>query len=140
VKIEVLTDGKFHNVVKDLQIEAKRVYKSNVDAHKDRPYYEIWEIEKSDLRRIESHCMSEGIFFCHSNGEHRGIACDFLTINGVFTIAWQENSNKDTYNCLTDYFKECLGVTDRYKVTAHSVYLAKINGWTLSRLWRKLEG
>ena len=79
------------------------------------------------------------LFYC-SNGEHRGVAYDFLTINGVSVIAWQENSKTDTFNCLTDYFKDCLGVTDNYKIAAYSAYLAKNNGWPLSELWKKLEG
>lgn len=135
MKIEVLTGSKFYNIAKNMKLDAKCMYKCQ-----ESPHYEIWSIEKSDARNIEETCMSENILFCYSNGEHRGVAYDLLTINGVSVIAWQENSKKDTFDCLTDYFKECLGVSDSHKIAAYSVYLAKTNGWTLSETWRKLEG
>lgn len=139
MKIEILTSGEFHDAVKHLKINAKRMYKCPPDLYNDRPYYEVWEIEKSDLSKIESFCMMEEIFCCYSNGEHRGTAYDFLTINGVGVIAWQEDCEKDTFDCLTDYFRDCLGVADSNKICAYSVYLAKNNGWSLSQLWHKLE-
>lgn len=140
MKIEVLTGGEFRDAVKHMHIDAKRTYRCPSDPYNEHPYYEVWEVEKSDLNKIEEFCMIEEIFCCHSNGEHRGTAYDFITINGVGVIAWQEDCEKDTFDCLTDYFKDCLGVTDSYKIAAHSVYLAKTNGWSLSGMWRKLEG
>ena len=140
MKVEVLTGGEFRDVVSHLHIDAKRTYRCPHDPYNDHPYYEVWEVEKSDLSNIESFCMTEEIFCCYSNGEHRGTAYDFLTINGVGVIAWQENCKKDTFNCLTDYFRDCLKVTDSNKIGAYSVYLAKTNGWSLSDMWRKLEG
>ena len=140
MKIEVLTGGEFCDVVEHLRIDAKRLYKSPADPYNEHPHYQVWEVEKSDLNKIEDFCMTEEIFCCYSNGEHRGTAYDFITINGVGVIAWQENSKNDTFNCLTDYFKDCLDVTDSYKIAGYSVYLAKNNGWSLSDLWKKLEG
>ena len=134
MKIEVFTGKKFGNVVKNNNIDAKRLYK-----HAEYPY-EIWSIEKSDARDIEDICIAENVLFYCSNGEHRGAAYDFLTINGASVIAWQEDGKTDTFDCLTDYFKDCLGVTDSHKIAAYSVYLAKTNGWTLSETWKRLEG
>jgi hypothetical protein len=134
VKIEVFAGKKFGNVVKNNNIDAKRLYK-----HAEYPY-EIWSIEKSEAKDIEEICLSENVLFYYSNGEHRGAAYDFLTINGESIIAWQEDSDSDTFNCLTDYFNDCLGVYDNYKIAAYSAYLAKTNGWPLSELWKKLEG
>lgn len=140
MKIEIMTSGEFCDVVEHLHLDAKILYKSPADPYNDHPHYQVWEVEKSDLNRIEDFCMTEEIFCCYSNGEHRGTAYDFITINGVGVIAWLEGSKKDTFNCLSDYFIDCLGVTDSYKIAGYSAYLAKTNGWSLSDLWRKLEG
>ena len=136
MKIEVLTGKEFQNVVENIGINAKRLYNCPVD----HPYYEIWEIEKSDLRMIEEVCMSGEVLFCYSKGANRGTPYEPLTINGQFVIGWTAMNNKDNFNCLTDYFKDGLGVTDNYEVCACATTMAKTNGWSLSQLWRKLEG
>ena len=134
---EILGGNGLHKAFKELGIKATRTYKGA-----EKPYYEVWELAKEDIKKLELtfDWKDEWGWFCHSNGEHRGTAYDFLTINGVGVIAWQENSKNDTFDCLTDYFKDCLGVADRNKIAAYSVYLAKTNGWSLSDMWRKLEG
>lgn len=134
---EILGSGALYKAFRELDIEATRVYKG-----KEKPHYQVWELSKDDAKRLE--CIlewkDEWGWFCHSNGEHRGTAYDFITINGVGVIAWQEGCENDTFNCLTDYFKDCLGVIDKNQICAYSVYLAKTNGWSLSQLWKKLEG
>lgn len=134
---EILGQGALHKAFRELDIEATRTYKSS-----DKPYYQVWELPKEDCKKLEyeHEWNSEWGWFHYSNGEHRGTAYDFLTINGVGVIAWQENCKKDSFDCLTDYFKECLGVTDGRQIAAYSAYLAKTNGWSLSQLWQKLEG
>lgn len=134
---EILGGGTLYKAFRELGIKATRTYKGS-----DKPYYQVWELSKDDLKKLEYaiEWKDEWGWFCHSSGEHRGTAYDFLTINGVGVIAWQEECKEDTFNCLTDYFKECLDVTDHNKICAYSVYLAKNNGWSLSQLWKKLEG
>ena len=134
---EILGGGALYKAFRELGIEATRTYKGS-----DKPYYQVWELSKDDLRKLEYHeeWKDEWGWWSYSKGEHRGTAYDFLTINGVGVIAWQENSKKDTFKCLTDYFKDCLGVADRNKIGAYSVYLAKTNGWSMSDMWKKLEG
>lgn len=134
---EILGGGALYKAFRELGIEAKRTYKGS-----DKPYYQVWELSKDDLKTLEyaTEWKDEWGWFCHSNGEHRGTAYDFLTINDVGVIAWQEGCKQDAFACLTDYFKECLGVTDNNKICAYSVYLAKNNGWSLAQLWKKLEG
>jgi len=133
---EILGQGTLYKAFKELGIEATRTYKGS-----EKPYYQVWELSKEDCKRLEyeSEWNDEWGWFCYSNGEHRGTAYDFLTINGVDVIAWQEDCKKDTFECLTDYFKDCLGVTDGRQMASYSVYLAKTNGWSLSDLWKKLE-
>lgn len=134
---EILGGNGLYKAFKELGIKATRTYRGN-----NNPHYEVWDLSKDDLKKLEYtyEWNDEWGWFCHSNGEHRGTAYDFLTINGVDIIAWQEDSKKDTFDCLTDYFKDCLGVIDKNTICAYSVYLAKTNGWSLSNLWNKLEG
>ena len=135
--IEILGGNGLHKAFKELDIEATRTYKGG-----EKPHYEVWELSKDDLRKLEyaTEWEDKWGWWIYSKGEHRGTAYDFITINGVGVIAWQENSKKDTFKCLTDYFKDCIGVTDKNKICAYSVYLAKTNGWSLSDMWKKLEG
>ena len=134
---EILGGGALHKAFKELGINATRTYKGS-----EKPYYQVWELSKEDCKKLEYEVewQDEWGWFFYSNGEHRGTAYDFLTINGVGVIAWQENCDKDTFDCLTDYFKECIGATDIAQIAAYSVYLAKTNGWTLSKMWQMLEG
>lgn len=134
---EIFGGGNLYKAFKELGIKATRTYRRN-----EKPYYEVWEVSKEDAKALEyeSNWQDDWGWFHYSNGAHRGTAYDFLTINGVGVIAWQENCDKDSFDCLTDYFKDCLGVTDRNKIGAYSVYLAKTNGWSMSDMWKKLEG
>lgn len=134
---EIMGGNGLHKAFKELGIKATRTYKRS-----EKPFYEVWELSKEDAKKLEYtfDWKDEWGWFCHSNGEHRGTAYDFLTINGVGVIAWKEGCKTDTFDCLLDYFKECLGVTDRETICAYSVYLAKTNGWSLSETWKKLEG
>ena len=134
---EILGCGALHKAFKELGIDATRTYKSS-----EKPYYQVWELSKEDCKKLEyeSEWNDELGWFCYSNGEHRGTAYDFITINGIGVIAWQEGCSKDKFDCLTDYFKDCLGVVDVELMAAYSVYLAKTNGWTLSKIWQLLEG
>lgn len=134
---EILGQGTLFKAFKELGIEATRTYKGS-----KKPYYQVWELSKEDCKKLEYECEWDDTWgwFCYSNGEHRGTAYDFITIRGVGVIAWQEDCKKDTFDCLTDYFKECIGVVDRETTCAYSVYLAKTNGWSLAQMWGKLEG
>ena len=140
MKVEILTNSEFDDIIWSLNSDAKCLYKSPEDIYGDHPYFEIWEVEKQNIQEIEVACMYEDVLFCYSNGEHRGTPCDFITINGVSIIGWLEGNEKDTYDCLTDYFRDCLDVTESYEICAYSVYLAKTNGWSLAQLFEKLEG
>lgn len=140
MKIEIMTNGDFEEVVKCYGFNAKKLYEWSSNFDNSFPYYEIWEIEKSDLRMIEEACMSGEVLFCYSKGANRGTPYEPLTINGQFVIGWTAINNKDNFNCLTDYFKDGLGITDNYEVCACATTMAKTNGWSLSELWRRLGG
>lgn len=134
---EIMGGGGLHKAFKELGIKANRTYRRS-----EKPFYEVWELSKDDVKKLEYtfDWQDDWGWFCHSNGEHRGTAYDFISINGVGVIAWQEDCKNDTFDSLIDYFSECLGVTDRDSICAYSVYLAKTNGWSVSEMWKKLEG
>lgn len=134
MKVEILTNSEFDDIIWALNVEANCLYKTP-----EEPCYEIWQIEKSDAKTIEIACMFEDVLFCYSNGEHRGTPYDLINIKGESIIGWLEGSKDDTFDCLIDYFRDCLGVTDSYEICAYSTYLAKTNGWTLAELWEKLQ-
>lgn len=134
---EILGGGGLHKAFKALNIQAIRTYKG-----KEKPHYEVWELFKDDLKKLEyaEEWNDEWGWFCHSNGEHRGTAFEFLTIRNQFVIGWKSQNNNDTFECLTDYFVNGLGVTDVNTMCAYSVHIAKANGWTLGNTWKILEG
>lgn len=140
MKIEIMTNGEFKDLQKHYKFDAKRTYKTPVDIYNEHPYYEIWEIEKQDVRAIEEACTVEEVLFCYSKGASKGTPFEPLTICGQFAIGWTALNNKDTFNCLTDYFADGLGVTDPHEVCACATTLAKTNGWTLAQTFKKLEG
>ena len=133
---EIMGNG-LHKAFNDLGIKATRTYKRT-----EKPRYEVWELSKEDVKRLEysGEWQDDWGWFCHSNGEHRGTAFECLTINGQFVIGWTAKDNKDTFDNLTDYFTNGLGIIDVHMMVAYSVSLAKSNGWTLSKTWEMLEG
>lgn len=134
---EILAGGGIENAFQELEIEAKRTYKSKGD-----PDFEIWELNKKDLRRLANVYDWEDNWgwFCASGGRNKGTACDMVYIGKECIIGWLEYSKKDRFNSLLDYFKECLHITDIEEVYEYAVYLAKTNGWTVARLFRSCEG
>ena len=140
MKIEIMTNGEFKELIKHYKFDAKRIYKTPADIYNDHPYFEIWEVEKSDVKNIANVCMIEEVWMCYSKGVGGSTPFEFLTINGQFVIGWTAKSNKDTFNCLTDYFKDGLGITNASDMCAYAVTLAKTNGWTLAKTWKLLEG
>ena len=134
---EIMGGNGLHKAFKELGIKATRTYKRS-----EKPFYEVWELSKEDAKKLEYtfDWKDEWGWFCHSNGEHRGTAFECLTINGQFVIGWTAKDNKDTFDNLTDYFTNGLGIIDVHMMAAYSVSLAKSNGWTLSKTWEMLEG
>lgn len=140
MKIEIMTNGKFKNLSKQHAWDANRVYRTPADDNRKRPYFEIWEVEKSDVKDIENVCLVEDVFACYSKGVGGATPFEFLTINGQFVIGWTAKNGSDTFECLTEYFKDGLGVTNIRDMCAYATTLAKTNGWTLSKTCKMLEG
>jgi hypothetical protein len=135
--VEILGGNGLYKAFRELGIKATRTYKG-----KEKPHYEVWELSKDDLKKLEYavEWKDEWGWFCHSNGEHRGTAFEFLTIRNQFVIGWAAQNNNNTFECLTDYFINGLDVIDMNIMCAYSMYIAKTNGWSLSKTWSMLEG
>ena len=137
MKVEILASNAISkNSFQKLNIEANRTYEGE--------NFSVWEIEKKDLRVLEeSH--DEELFWqlgwwVFSKGSNFGKPFDFLTVNGQFLIGWQTKSCKDTYDKLTDYLTDGLGITDKEDICGCAVDLARANGMSMSKLFKTCEG
>lgn len=137
MKIEILTTNGIKSAFKELNIAASRKYRKETE-----PRFEVWEIEKSDLVKLEeAEEWPKGWgWFGYSKGSRLGTACNFLTVNGEFMIGWFAASGEDTYDKLTDYLYDGLGAKDNDDVCAMAVELAKANGLTMEELFKTFQG
>lgn len=129
MKVEVLTTGNIEKVLKDNNINFKKTYSGDK--------YKVIEADKKDAKYL-SNSILEGAWCKFSNGAG-GSACDIFTVNGQMLIGWS-NGHNDTYDTLSDYMKDELGVTDDNDVCDYAAGLARANGMTMSKLFRFYEG
>lgn len=129
MKVEVLTTGNIEKVLKDNNINFKKTYSGDK--------YKVIEVDKKDAKYL-SNSILEGAWCKFSNGAG-GSACDIFTVNGQMLIGWS-NGHNDTYDTLSDYMKDELGVTDDNDVCDYAAGLARANGMTMSKLFRFYEG
>ena len=134
---EILAGNGIHKAFKELGINAKRNYKS---AHE--PYYEVWEIDKKDLRALEDayEWPDEWGWWRYAKGSNQGTPVDFFTVNGQFMIGWETRDGNDTYDTLLDYFHQGLSVGMASNIIALAVDLGRANGKTVAQLFKTYEG
>lgn len=129
MKVEVLTTGNIEKVLKDNNINFKKTYSGDK--------YKVIEVDKKDAKYL-SNSILEGAWCKFSNGAG-GSPCDIFTVNGKMLIGWS-NGHNDTYDTLSDYMKDELGVTYDNDVCDYAAGLARANGMTMSKLFRFYEG
>ena len=129
MKVEVLTTGNIEKVLKDNNINFKKTYSGDK--------YKVIEVDKKDAKYL-SNSILEGAWCKFSNGAG-GSACDIFTVNGQMLIGWS-NGHNDSYDTLSDYMKDELGVTEDNDVCDYAAGLARANGMTMSKLFRFYEG
>ena len=129
MKVEVLTTGNIEKVLKDNNINFKKTYSGDK--------YKVIEVDKKDAKYL-SNSILEGAWCKFSNGAG-GSACDIFIVNGQMLIGWS-NGHNDSYDTLSDYMKDELGVTDDNDVCDYAAGLARANGMTMSKLFRFYEG
>ena len=129
MKVEVLTLGNIEKALKDSNIPFKKTYSGEK--------YKVIEVDKKDAK-VLSNSVLEGAWCKFSNGAG-GSPCDIFTVNGHMLIGWS-NGHNDSYDTLSDYMKDELGVTDDNDVCDYAAGLARANGMTMSKLFRFYEG
>ena len=129
MKVEMLTTGNIEKILKDNNIAFNKTYSGDK--------YKVIEVDKKDAKQFSNSIM-EGAWCKFSNGVG-GSACDIFTVNGQMLIGWS-NGHNDSYDTLSDYMKDELGVTDDNDVCDYAAGLAKANGMTMSKLFRFYEG
>ena len=129
MKVEVLATGNIEKVLKDNNINFKKTYSGDK--------YKVIEVDKKDAKYL-SNSILEGAWCKFSNGAG-GSACDIFTVKGQMLIGWS-NGHNDSYDTLSDYMKDELGVTDDNDVCDYAAGLSRANGMTMSKLFRFYEG
>jgi hypothetical protein len=89
---EILCGGAIHKAFKELDIKATRTYKGS-----DKPYYQVWELSKDDLRKLEytEEWKDEWGWWRYAKGSNMGTPFDFFTVNGKELIAWDGYKRED---------------------------------------------
>lgn len=134
---EIFAGGGIKNAFKELGIKAKMTYKGSKE-----PYYEVWDLDKKDLRVLEEtyEWPDSWGWWRYARGSNMGTAAEFLTVNGQFMIGWETQNGKDTYDTLLDYFSQGLNVSMEHNICALAVDLGRVNGMSMSRLFKTFEG
>lgn len=83
--VEILGGNGLHSAFKALGIHANQTYCGN-----DKPYYEVWELHKNDLKTLEniSWWKDEWGWWRYAKGSNMGTPFSFFVVNGKELIAW----------------------------------------------------
>ena len=137
MKIELLAGGGIKTAFNELGIDAAMVFRGS-----NKPNYQIWEIEKSDLNKLEEAVDWKDHYgwWTYAKRSNMGTAVDFFTVNNQFMIGWETEDGNDTYDSLGDYFTKGLGVNDHNEICALAVDLGRTNGMSLCKLFKTFEG
>lgn len=121
----------------ELGVDARQTYKMDHE-----PYYEIWDINKKNLRALEEAEEWEDTWgwWRYAKGSNLGTPASFFTVNGQFMIGWETVDGNDTYDTLMDYFHKGLSVDMESNIIALAVDLARVNGKTVAQLFQTYEG
>ena len=92
---EIFGGNGLHKAFKALNIEAKRTYKSSHE-----PYYEVWELNKKDLKVLEEIMEWDNTWgwWRNAKGSNMGTACSLFVVNGKELIAWDGPRREDLRN------------------------------------------
>lgn len=137
MKIEILASTGIKSAFRELDIEATRIYKST-----DEPHIDVWEIEKSDLSKLEEAAeWPKGWgWYKFAKGSNMGSACSFFTVNGQFMIGWDSVDGKDTYDTLTDYLKDGIKTKNNDDICNAVIGLMRVNGMNMTKLFKTFQG
>lgn len=134
---EILAGNGIRNAFHALNVDAQQTYKMSHE-----PYYEIWDINKKNLKVLEDAEEWPDTFgyWRFAKGSNMGTPASFFTVNGQFMIGWETLDGNDTYNTLMDYFHKGLSVSMESNIIALAVDLGRANGKTVAQLFKTYEG
>lgn len=118
--VEILGGGALYKAFKALDIEATRTYKGS-----DKPYYQIWELSKDDLKKLEytEEWNDEWGWYRYAKGSNMGTPFDFFTVNGKELIAWENQYKRmdlrDDWDDEPDSEKEACHYSFKEYVATH---------------------
>ena len=133
---EILASG-LAIALHELGVDARQTYKMDHE-----PYYEIWDINKKNLKVLEEaeEWPDTYGFWRFAKGSNLGTPANFFTVNGQFMIGWETLDGNDTYDSLMDYFHKGMSVGMESNIIALAVDLARANGKTVAQLFKTYEG
>ena len=89
---EILGGGALYKAFRELGIEATRTYKG-----KEKPHYQVWELSKSDLKRLEymEEWKDEWGWWQHAKGSNMGTPFSIFEVNDRELFAWDGQKRDD---------------------------------------------
>ena len=139
--VEILGGNGLHKAFKELGVKATRTYKRN-----KKPYYEVWELSKDDLKTLEYtyEWPDEWGWWRFAKGSNMGTPFDLFRVNGKELIAWggarredlildwaaEPNEEKAAYNYS---FKEYEKTLCPYEYETLLTYMAEELGASVER-------
>lgn len=131
---EILAYGNIYDAFDTIGISASQTYKG--ESH---PFISVWELSKEDLRKLESFTgwNDEWGWYKHSKGARLGSPCEILTVNGQMIVGWDAANKQAEFDSLLDYAYDGLCAQGWDDYCDYVVELARVNGMTLSKLFKK---
>ena len=94
--IEILGGDGLEYTLKELGIKATKTYSTPKDLYDHGPYYEVFEIEKKDLQKLEATLWEDDWgWWRYCKGSNMGTPYSFFQVNGKELIAWDGDYRED---------------------------------------------
>ena len=94
--VEILGGNGVEFTFNEFKIKAKKTYETVVENEKDHPKYEVYEIDKSDLKLLETISWADDFgWYRYAKGSNMGTPYSFFKINGCDLIAWDGAKRDD---------------------------------------------
>ena len=87
--VEIIGGDGVEFTFQEFKIKAKKVYETDAQLYPDRPHYEVYEIDKSNLKLLETISWADDFgWYRYTKGSNMGTPYSFFTVNGSDLIAW----------------------------------------------------
>ena len=87
--VEIIGGDGVEFTFQEFKIKAKKVYATEDKDHPIHPHYEVYEIDKSDLKLLDTISWADDFgWYRYAKGSNMGTPYSFFKINGRDLIAW----------------------------------------------------